>query len=165
MSDNNHFEENSFSLADLEKRLVEDNPKLFEGIPKPKRQQIVKTLLVSIKKTHNGPIPDPESLEEYSRIIPNGAERIMALAEKQSSHRMVLEKKVIISQIAQSYLGQIFAFLIGIAALGSAVYCIINGREISGSIIGIGGITGLVTAFLKGREQQEKNLQEKKPRK
>lgn len=152
------------SLANVEKRLKELHPDLFDGIPQQKKQQIIKSMVVTMHKTHSGPLPDPETLAAYSEIIPNGAQRIMLMAEKQLEHRMRMEQKVVNGQMMQSNLGQILAFLIGIASLGAATFCVINGFEWAGSILGIGGLTGLVTAFIKGREQQEKNLEEKDPR-
>ena len=152
------------NLANVEKRLIEIDPKIFEGIPKQKKQQIIRSLVVTMHKTHIGPLPDPETLTQYSAIIPNGAERIMQMAEKQLDHRMKMENKVVGGQMLQSNIGQILAFLIGIAALGASTYCIVSGYEWSGSILGIGGLTGLVTAFIKGRSNQEKNLEEKRPR-
>lgn len=157
-------EANSSSLAKIEKRLIENDPKIFEGIPKLKKQQIIKSLVVTMHKTHTGPLPDPETLTAYSAIIPNGAERIMQMAEKQLDHRMKMENKVVGGQLRQSNLGQILAFLIGLAALGAATYCIVSGYEWSGGILGVSGLTGLVTAFIKGRSQQEKSLEEKRPR-
>jgi uncharacterized membrane protein len=151
-------------IAQIEKRLVQADPKVFEGINSQKRKQIIRSLVVTMHKTHIGPLPDPETLIQYSDIIPNGAERIMQMAEKQLEHRMTMEKKVIGGQMLQSNIGQFLAFLIGIAALGASTYCIISGYEWSGSVIGIGGLTGLVTAFIKGRSSQEKNLDEKQPR-
>ena len=115
-------------------------------------------------KTHVGPLPAPETLSDYSAIIPNGAERIMQMAEKQLEHRMKMENKVVGGQMLQSNIGQILAFLIGIAALSASTYCIVTDHEWAGSILGIGGLTGLVTAFIKGRSQQEKNLEDKRPR-
>lgn len=151
------------NLAKVEKRLTEIDPKIFEGIPKLKKQQIIRSLVVTMHKTHIGPLPDPETLTEYSAIIPNGAERIMQMAEKQLDHRMKMENKVVGGQMSQSNIGQVLAFLIGIAALSASTYCIVTGHEWSGSILGIGGLTGLVTAFIKGRGQQEKSLEEKRP--
>ena len=151
-------------IAQIEKRLVQADPKVFDGINKQKRQQIIRSLVVTMHKTHIGPLPDPETLIQYSDIIPNGAERIMQMAEKQLEHRMTMEKKVIGGQMLQSNIGQFLAFFIGIAALGASTYCIISGYEWSGSALGIGGLTGLVTAFIKGRSNQEKNLDEKQPR-
>jgi hypothetical protein len=83
------------NLAKVEKRLTEIDPKVFEGIPKLKKQQIIRSLFVTMHKTHIGPLPDPETLTEYSAIIPEGAERIMRMAEKQLDHRMKMENKVV----------------------------------------------------------------------
>ncbi len=152
------------NLAKVERKLTEIDPKIFEGIPKQKKQQIIRSLVLTMHKTHIGPLPDPQTLSEYSLIIPNGAERIMQMAEKQLDHRIKMENKVIGGQMLQSNIGQILAFLIGIAALSASTYCIITGHEWSGSILGIGGLTGLVTAFIKGRSQQDKSLEEKRPR-
>jgi len=160
----NQDESENGNLAKVEKRLIEIDPKIFEGIPKQKKQQIIKSLVITMHKTHIGPLPDPETLSEYSAIIPNGAERIMQMAEKQLDHRMRMENKVVGGQMLQSNIGQFLAFLIGISALSASTYCIVNGYEFSGSILGIGGLTGLVTAFIKGRSQQEKSLEEKRPR-
>lgn len=157
-------ENNNDNLAKVERRLVEVDPKIFDGIPKQKKQQIIRSLSVTMHKTHIGPLPDPDTLGEYSAIIPNGAERIMQMAEKQLEHRMKMENKVVSGQMSQSNIGQFLAFFIGIAALSASTYCIVNGFEWSGSIIGIGGLTGLVTAFIKGRENQEKDLEDKRPR-
>lgn len=151
-------------LAKVEKKLVEIDPKVFDGIPKHKKQQIIRSLVVTMHKTHIGPLPDPETLSEYSAIIPNGAERIMQMAEKQLDHRMKMENKVVSGQMLQSNIGQFLAFFIGIAALSAATYCIVTGHEWAGGILGVSGLTGLVTAFIKGRSQQEKNLAEKQPR-
>lgn len=164
MADDINSEVNNGNLAEFEKKLVEIDPKVFEGIPKPKKQQIIRSIVVSMQKTHIGPLPDPETLRDYCDLIPNGGERIMQMAEKQAEHRMKLEDKVIRGQMTQSNLGQIFAFLIGLAALGSATYCIVSGYQWAGSILGVGGLTGLVTAFLKGRAQQDKSLEEKRPK-
>lgn len=165
MSEEQKSEENGENgLSKIEQKLVQADPKVFEGISKQKKQQIIKSLVVTMHKTHIGPLPDPETLSEYSALIPDGANRIMQMAEKQLEHRMKMENKVVGGQMLQSNIGQILAFLIGIAALSAATFCIVQGHEWAGSIIGVGGLTGLVTAFIKGRGQQTKNLEEKRPR-
>lgn len=167
MSEENKPEENENgekSLEKIEKKLVEVDPKVFEGISKQKKQQIIKSLVITMHKTHIGPLPDPETLTGYSNLIPDGANRIMLMAEKQLEHRMRMENKVVGGQMIQSNIGQVLAFLIGIAALGAATYCIVQGHEWPGSVLGVGGLTGLVTAFIKGRSQQTRSLEEKRPR-
>ena len=126
--------ENS-NLDKVEKILIESDPNIFDGISKQKKQQIIKIIRVTLQKTHIGPLPAPETFSEYSNIIPNGAERIMQMAEKQLDHRMKMENKIVGSQIIQSNIGQVLAFLIGIAALSASTYCIVTGHEWSSSII------------------------------
>jgi uncharacterized membrane protein len=36
---------------------------------------------------YSGPLPDPHALRAYAELIPNGAERIMALVERAATHR------------------------------------------------------------------------------
>ena len=106
-----------------------------------------------VRRRHDFIMDLAETLSEYDAIIPNGAERIMQKAEKQLEHRLKMENKVVSGQMQQSNIGPILAFLIGTAALLCATYCIVSGHEWSGIILGIGGLTGLVTAFIKGQSQ------------
>ena len=101
-------------------------------------------------------------MTQYAAIIPNGAERIMQMAEKQLEHRIETEKFIVRGQMSQSNMGQFLAFFIGIAALGAAAYCIIKGHDWAGSILGVGGLTGLVTAFIQGRKHQENDVKERR---
>lgn len=150
------------TLSEVERKLAKADPNVFEGIPEPKKEQIIATIVKLQHKTHVGPLPDAETLRSYSEIIPNGADRIMAMAERQMAHRMEIENQAVTRQLNQSSTGQWLAFSIGLAALGSATYCIIEGHEWAGSIVGTGGIIGLVTAFIKGKDFQQKDLAAKR---
>ena len=151
--------EHSNELKKVEQEITKVNPKIFEGIPANKKFELLN--IFSIQKTHSGPLPPPEQLEKYSEIIPNGADRIMAMAEKQQAHRIELEKIAVNQQLTQSKRGQTFGFLIGLFAIGGGVACILMGHEWSGAFIGGGGITGLVSVFVLGKKQQRQSLQEK----
>ena len=65
---------------------------LENGESKPDRQKVTH---VERHEVFSGPLPPPEILYQYNRIIPDGADRILSLVEKQQSHRMYLEKTVI----------------------------------------------------------------------
>ncbi len=150
----NHTEANSSNI------LIESDHEVFDGIPEEQARKIIQTVIMTFERSHSGPLPSPDSLRKYSEIIPNGADRIMKMAEKQLDHRMEMEKKVLRSQLIQSNVGQFLAFAIGISALLVSGYCILHGHEISGSVIGAGGLIGLVTAFIQGRRNQEKEQEE-----
>lgn len=161
---------NGNELKKIEQQLIKTNPNLFKGIPEPKKAEILKmfSLTLSIEQTierkitaHRGPLPQWEDLEKYGQIIPNGADRIMSMAEKQQDHRQALETKAINEQLTQSKRGQTFGLLIGLTAIIGGVACILLGHEWSGAFLGGGGLTGLVSVFVIGKNKQAKSLDEK----
>jgi uncharacterized membrane protein len=54
-------------------------------------------------QAHAGPLPNPETLAQYNDIIPDGADRIMKMAEGQASHRQKLEEYVIKTNSRRAY--------------------------------------------------------------
>ncbi|MGO2103477.1 MAG: DUF2335 domain-containing protein [Psychroflexus halocasei] len=44
------------------------------------------------EKSHSGPLPDAETLVRYDSVIPEGAYRIMKMAENQQNHRISIKK-------------------------------------------------------------------------
>lgn len=40
-----------------------------------------------------GPLPPPGALAQFNEIIPNGAERIMAMTEKEQAHRHKMDRE------------------------------------------------------------------------
>lgn len=151
-------------LDSIEKELSKSNPTLFKGIPDSKRRELIKNVTLTAKQTishHEGPIPSPDMIEKYNTIIPNGADRIMCMAENQQAHRIKIENLAITEQLSPSKRGQIFGFVIGIVALMGAVSCILMGHEWGGGALGVGGITGLVSVFVIGKNKQTKSLESK----
>jgi len=115
---------------------------------------------------YSGPVPPPEMLEKYNAIVPNGAERIFVMAENQSAHRQDIEKKVINSDIINARLGVIFAFIIAMTCIASAVLSAFHGYSTFGGFLGTGGLIGLVATFIYGtksrKEERQRNSQSSK---
>jgi uncharacterized membrane protein len=153
------------SIKQVEQQLIKVNPTIFKGLNNEKKNEIVRTFLrveQTIELTHHsGPLPPPEVLQKYNSAIPNGADRIMIMAEKQQEHRFELEKSTIKEQLSQSKRGQRFGLVIGLAAIAGSVSCILLGHEWPGAVIGVGGITGLVSVFVYGKTQQRKSIKDK----
>lgn len=161
---------NGNDLKKIEQQLIKANPTLFKGVPEQKKAEILRvfSMTLSVEQiierkitAHQGPLPQWEDLERYGQIIPDGADRIMTMAEKQQEHRMALENKAISEQLSQSKRGQSFGLLIGLTALMGGVVCIMTGHEWSGAFLGGGGLTGLVSVFVIGKNKQSKSLQDK----
>jgi hypothetical protein len=49
-------------------------------------------------------------------------------------------------------IGQVFALLVSLVALGGGVYAAVNDAQWPGAIIGASGVGGLAAVFVKGRQ-------------
>lgn len=86
---------------------------------------------------HRGPLPPPEQLAEHNVVIPDGAERIMRMAEKQMAHRIGDGKPCREKPAAPRGDG-------------------------TGMVIGGTSLASLVGAFVYGKKQQAASLREKR---
>ncbi len=104
-----------------------------------------------VAKGFSGPIPPPDILQGYEVICTGAADRIILMAEKQEKHRHEMEKRGQKGLFISEYLGAIFAFLVCVLAIGGAVFCIIKGHSITGTIIGSFPLASVVYYFVLGR--------------
>lgn len=145
--------------VDFVEILNKQNPRLFNGLDKKKRDQIMQAISVGfmhVQKSHSGPLPDAETLENYARIIPNGAERVMAMAEKEQNFRHGYTDKISKRQLNQISRGQFFGFLLALVGIGGGILLAYLGKETTGLTTIITSIVALVGAFLYGQNQSKK---------
>ena len=109
-------------------------------------------LQVATREEFSGPIPPPSILEGYNQIIPGAAERIIAMAEQETSHRQDMEQTIVINEYREARRGQIFAVVIGSLAIISGAIISVQGAQWAGIAIGGGGVIGLVSVFILGRQ-------------
>ena len=76
------------------------------------------------------------------------------MAERQAQNRQSLEMKALNSAARDSLLGLVFGLLIALATVTGGTICILNGYTWSGTIVGVGGVTGLVSVFIYGSKQK-----------
>jgi len=72
-------------------------------------------------------------LEAYNRVFPNCAEIIVKMAVDQSTHRQDLERTVVRGNVLAERMGQVFAFIPGLIAIGVGVYLIATRQECAGT--------------------------------
>jgi len=83
------------------------------------------------------------------------------MAEKQQLHRMGIEKDTISRQQKRATSCQYLGFVIGMTGLVGAIYSILQGHEIGGSIFGGTALISLVALFVLGKHKIDKNITEK----
>jgi uncharacterized membrane protein len=109
----------------------------------------------------SGPLPPPGLLAKYNEVIPNGAERIMAMAERQSAHRESLEAKVVEGNMASQARGSHYAFIICLTTIVGGFVLIGMGKNIYGISAVIGSLATLAGVFVIAKRDQRKERVEK----
>src|ERR1035437_1729683 len=105
----------------------------------------------------SGQLPSPEILQKYNSVIPGLADRLVAQAEKQTFHRIALEKKLLNTNICKSFLGLVFGFLISSLGVGGGLYLTFIGFNVIGIVFSSATLVSLVMSFIYG-SQYKKNI-------
>lgn len=129
------------------------------------KSKLVELIAMRQQSFYSGPIPHWEDLKKYDEIIPNGADRIMKMAENQSTHRQFIEKEVIKGNNADSTKGVWFAGIIGIVGIVGAIILAIFDKNGMSIAIGGGTLASLVGVYLKGTNLDKEDLERKNPEK
>jgi uncharacterized membrane protein len=109
-----------------------------------------------------GPLPPPEILEGYERACPGSAKRIIELTEIQGAHRRLMEQRALEAQLEgmrrqfqEARLGQVLAVAVAVLFLGSGTFIAVQGHPWPGALLGIVGLSGIFTAFLRVSDRNE----------
>lgn len=143
--------------AELEKRLLQSKPDLFNGISGTKKHAILsaiqKGLQIKVTNTHveafSGPFPHPGTLEGYKNIDPSLPDKIIKMAIDEQTHSHQRDNKIIALEFGCKKRAQWFAFLISIIVTGCGLAAILTGHDIAGTVFGGLGLSTLVGLFLK----------------
>jgi len=107
------------------------------------------------------PLPSASDMEAYDRICPGAFDRILAMAEKQQSHRHIQEDRAVRAEVRNATIGQVLGFLLGLSGIGFSAIAVINGQE-AGSIVGIlTSIGSLMWSFKKGSDRKRESLEKR----
>ncbi|MBC7818737.1 MAG: DUF2335 domain-containing protein [Planctomycetaceae bacterium] len=136
--------------------MANESAKLQPG--NPSKPELARVIAAS---SFSGPLPPPQILQEYNRIVPGSANRIIAMAEKQADHRRRLETQVISSDVTNSRVGLICGLLIGLGGLVAATIIAIYGNPQAGVGMGFVTLGSLVGVFVYGSRLRIKERQEK----
>lgn len=98
-----------------------------------------------------GPLPSPEILREYERVIPGFAEKIFQLTEREAVHRRSVERELLVQhRIGYAAMGSLLGTLV---VVGLALSGVLESRDLvwfsSGSISGI--IFSVIASLAAGR--------------
>lgn len=132
-----------------------------EIIEVPNQNKPTQRLLAT---SYQGPLPPPDLLAGYERACPGSADRIVKMAEEEAQHRRSIESAIVRAQeneskgeFAEARRGQICALLVVLVTVGAAVYLAAIGQATAASIMGVGGVSTIVVAFLADKSRNKEN--------
>jgi uncharacterized membrane protein len=104
-------------------------------------------------------LPPPEVLQKYEEVMPGIAKLLVQNAERQTQHRLDIEKRTLNSNNLKSFAGLVFGFLIGIFGLGGGFYLTFKGYNVVGVIFTSSTLVSLVMAFIYGSQSKRNGNQ------
>jgi uncharacterized membrane protein len=120
---------------------------LTSNKPEKFKQEVIQSVKAEL---YAGPLPHPDILEKFEKVVPGSADRIIKQAERQTEHRISIESKVIQSDITNSRIGLIFGFILGLVGVLGGIYLTINGFSVFGPLLSGGTLVALVSVFIYG---------------
>ena len=100
-------------------------------------------------------------LQRYNDAFPGCAQRIVAMAEEQSSHRMTLERTVVEGNVRHASRGQAVGAVVSMLALIGAFGLLYTGKDAAGYITLVSNLLLYGGAYVFAKKKQKKELEDK----
>lgn len=128
-------EESSEELPLPDEKIVE----LLSKVPEDIRLE-VQTLIRDF--SFSGPIPPPQFLERYEKILPGSADRIVTMAENEQKNAKEVGHLVLSND--RFRIGG--SILVSLALIAGACFCAYLGQPLLGGVL---GVSGIVPVFIR----------------
>ena len=129
--------------------------------PSPARQAPGQVVSATASMMWQGPIPPAHEMEQYERILPGAADRILAMAESQSDHRQHLETTVVEGNLTSETQGRWFGLAIVSGGFGFSAWMVSRGQSGEAATVIIGQLAILAGLFIHGRSEQRKEREQR----
>lgn len=132
------------------------------AVQEPRKRILETTTHTTRSLSFQGPLPHPALLEQYDQVAPDGANRIIAMAESQQEHRQTLEKAVVLGNVSAQTRGQIIAAFISLLSIGGGIWLIAHDKDVQGLVAIIGTLVALSGLFIYSRHEQAVERRQKR---
>lgn len=123
---------------------------LLNSLPEQERNVIVAEMTSISSSSFSGPLPPPQLMEGYEQVLKGSAERILAMAEAQTQHRIKQENTIVKRSLNQKLLGLIFGGICTIALLLIVYNLAQNGHDWLAGVLGTTTVLGILSIFILG---------------
>jgi uncharacterized membrane protein len=109
-----------------------------------------------------GPLPPPALLEQFERLVPGAASRILAFTEDEFRHRRALEVTIVSANTRALGRGQWFGFVVMVAGLGLGAWLVRGGDKLIGFASIIAPLTTAAALFVYAQRREERERERKR---
>lgn len=99
-----------------------------------------------------GDLPSAETVEAYEQVLPGAADRILAMLEEQSTHRMRMERTLVESAAHTERLGQLLGLAFVLVVFLISTWLITSDHPVPGTLLAFADLALLAAIFL-GRDR------------
>lgn len=104
----------------------------------------------TLRAQWSGPLPPPSVLEGFDKVVPNGAERIFRMAEREQEHRLAYEQAELQYSRNDFRYGQVIGGMLALICVVASVLSVHLAAHPSVSIALVGiPMTALIGKILK----------------
>ena len=126
---------------------IQQNPEIQ---PAPRPADVVQAEFSLTAEAWSGPLPHPDTLERYEKLIPGSADRLLAAFERQVAHRHNMDHR----EARRLDWGLAAAFLVVTMIITAGAVLIFLGHDWAGAgVIGV-NIVGLAAVFISGASRR-----------
>ena len=133
--------------------------------PVQKSREAAQLQVVSVQQHWMALLPPPEIMRHYNEIVPNAAERILAMAEKEAAARHANDASAMANDTlhletarddARAYrkevrAGQAFTFIVVMLTITASVICAYIGQPWVAGVLGGSTLISVVNAMLNAK--------------
>ena len=103
------------------------------------------------RESYSGPMPKPDHLEQYDRIVPGAAKDILEEFKANGAHMRSIELKALGGAIENDKRGQWMAFFLVVAGFFLIAYLAVHGAEKAAMVVAGTLLVAVITGFLAKR--------------
>lgn len=124
---------------------------------KDMKPQTTNSIEISAERHFSGPLPRPEDLEKYDKVVPGAAERIIKMAEEEMRHRHENDNRLSKGIMRTTIMSIVFAFISVLILSSIVVYSLYKGYSTVAASIAVGSIAAVASVFIFFKSSSKSN--------
>lgn len=99
----------------------------------------------------SGPLPQGTEFQLYENTVPGAGDRILALAEREATHRHIQEERGLNASLKLTFFGQLSALIVVLSSLGVVAYGVYRQAPLAFIPGLVMGLASLASIFISGK--------------